>query len=251
MPFEIIYECEKILCVNKPGGLLTQAPSGIDSIEFRIKRYLKGKNPPGPPLKKNPPNPTLQKGGVKAQGSPEYKTYLGVPHRLDRAASGVMIFAKDKRTARYLADRFQRREVRKTYWTLVSGNVSPEQGTWMDFMRKIPDEAKSELVQQSHPDAQLAVLKYQVKQHTNNTSLLEIALETGRSHQIRVQASARGYPILGDAMYGSQIKFGPPSEDQRLRWIALHARQLEVRHPATGEELKLTAEIAEVWNEWL
>ncbi|MGI9516071.1 MAG: RluA family pseudouridine synthase [Pirellulaceae bacterium] len=223
---EIIHETEDWLAVNKPGGLLTQAPSGIDSMEVRVKRYL------------------------ATQQSTPGKVYLGVPHRLDRPATGVMVFAKHKKAARRLAEQFQNRQVEKTYWTLVSGRVEPDSETWIDWMRKIPDEARSEICGENDEGSQRAVLHYRVVRPIADGSLLEIKLETGRSHQIRLQAASRGHPVFGDSLYGSDIAFGPQTNDTRLRQIALHARQLEIVDPATREPVILEAEVPVDWKKF-
>jgi len=226
----VVHETSRILAVCKPGGLLTQSPAGIDSMEVRVRRYLS-----------------------QNQARPG-KVYLGVPHRLDRPASGVMVFAKDKVAARFLAEQFQNRLVKKTYWALVAGTVEPDRGTWTDWMRKVPDEARSEICFASDSGAQSAVLHYRVvESFVRNDAdkkpacLLEIDLETGRSHQIRLQSSSRGYPIDGDDLYQSQQPYGPQTEDMRLRWLALHARQLTVIDPDTESSLDLVADLPEHW----
>ena len=214
---EILYEDGPCLVVNKPSGLLTQSPPGIDSLENRIKAFLKVRE---------------QKPG---------KVYLGVPHRLDRPASGAMVFAKHVRAARRLAEQFEARVVRKVYWACVSGHVAPADGVWRDWVRKVPDEARAEIVAAEVPDAREAVLHYRTLATVPAGSWLEIELETGRMHQIRVQAGSRGHPLWGDALYGSTVAFGKPSADVRLRAIALHARRLEFRHPMTHEPVAVDA----------
>lgn len=114
-------------------------------------------------------------------------------------------------------------------------------------MRKLPDEAKSEICDADHPDAQEAKLKFQVREGDAERTWVEIELETGRTHQIRLQFSNLGHPILGDELYGSKIKFGPESTDFRKRWIALHARSIEFEHPMTKDRLVFDAE---VWEDW-
>jgi 23S rRNA pseudouridine1911/1915/1917 synthase len=114
-------------------------------------------------------------------------------------------------------------------------------------VRKIPDEPRVEVVGQEHPEGKLAVLRYRVLASDESQSWLEIETETGRMHQIRVQAAARSHPVLGDDLYGSRQPFGPPAEDFRLRWIALHARSLRFRHPTSHEILKQTAPLPEPW----
>jgi 23S rRNA-/tRNA-specific pseudouridylate synthase len=92
------------------------------------------------------------------------------------------------------------------------------------------------------------VLHYRTRGHTPHGSWLEIELETGRTHQVRIQAASRGHPVLGDTLYGSQIPFGEPFADERLRAIALHARSLEFRHPMTQELITLTAPLPDAWR---
>jgi 23S rRNA pseudouridine1911/1915/1917 synthase len=219
---EILYQQSPILVVNKPGGLLTQAPPGIDSIEMRIKRHL--------------------------QQSQNAAPYLGVPHRLDRPASGAMVFATDKASTNHLARQFENRSVKKIYWAVVEGHVEPDAGTWTDFMRKILDEARSEMVEENADRAQQAILHYRVRNRFENLSWLEIELETGRTHQIRLQCSHHGYPIIGDNTYGATVAFGPQTIDLRQRWIALHAHQLTLDHPLTNETINIQAPVFEPWR---
>jgi RluA family pseudouridine synthase len=222
---DILYEVGPCLVVNKPPGLLTQAPPGIDSLERRIKTLLKQReNKPG-------------------------RVYLGVPHRLDRPVSGAIVFGIHARAARRLSEQFESRLVEKVYWAVVEGQVTPEQGTWQDYMRKIPEQPRSEILPPTHPEARDAVLHYRVLATGPWGTWLEIQLETGRMHQIRLQASSRGHPVLGDAMYGSRLPFGVQYEDQRLRAIALHARSLRFEHPMTREPLALVAPLGRDWIE--
>ena len=223
-PLEIILEVGPCLVANKPAGLLTQAPPGIDSLEVRMKAFLKERdNKPG-------------------------NIYLGVPHRLDRPVSGAIVFARHARACRRLSDQFAARTVKKIYWAYIEGDVEPESGTWEDHLRKVPDEPRAEIVAPDHPDARPAVLHYRTIGSLRHGSMLEIELETGRMHQIRVQAAGRGHPVLGDAMYGSTIPFGEQHEDHRLRAIALHGRQLEFDHPITHERVAVEAPLPEAWE---
>jgi RluA family pseudouridine synthase len=226
--FDILYEEGPCLAINKPAGLLTQAPRWIDSLERRVKKYL-----------------------AETEGRPE-NGYLGIPHRLDRPVSGVILFGKHSRAAHRLAKQFEKREVRKRYWAIVAGRVEPSAGTWIDFMRKIPDVPRGEMVPEDHPDARKAVLHYTVLQSLTfqhaPATLLEIELETGRMHQIRLQASVRGFPILGDAMYGSTIPFDEHFEEERCRSIALHAISISFCDPMTRKPVTLQAPLPEVWD---
>jgi 23S rRNA-/tRNA-specific pseudouridylate synthase len=211
--------------------------------------------------------------------------YLGVPHRLDRPVSGAIVFAKSAAAARRISRQFEWRRVEKTYWALVEGTVTPSEGTWTDYLKKIAGEPRAVVVDATDPAGRVAILHYRVltvdradgdvtgsssrrprrgldepgsfplgstepenamrPRPADETStgigtyagagthsLLEITLETGRTHQIRVQCASRGHPLLGDALYGSCQSFGPWSADERERRIALHARKLRVwQHP--------------------
>jgi 23S rRNA pseudouridine1911/1915/1917 synthase len=225
--FDLLYEEGPCFVINKPGGVLTQAVPGVDSVEVRIKAFLK-----------------------QREGKTSGDVYLGVPHRLDRPVSGAMVFARNIRATRRLAEQFEGRMVDKLYWALVQGAVPDEEGTWRDFTRKVPDEPRAEIVDRLHPDARLAVLNYRVRQRLGDVTWLEIKLETGRMHQIRLQVAARGFPIVGDAQYGSSRIFGPQTEDWRERWIGLHARLICFRHPMSRERVEVTAPLPQAWSEF-
>jgi RluA family pseudouridine synthase len=223
--FEILYEEGACLAVNKPAGLLTQAPYGIDSLESRVKTYL------------------MEKEGRK---------YLGIPHRLDRPVSGVILFGKHSRATHRLSEQFEKRQINKTYWAVTEGTVQPATGTWVDFVRKIPDKPIAEIIAPINPDAREAILHYTVLDYFEwegkAVTRLEIKLETGRMHQIRLQCSTHGHPILGDATYGSDIPFGNHFDDERCREIALHAHSIAFLNPTTRDPVNLTAPLPTLWN---
>lgn len=229
---DVLYEQKAVLVLNKPGGLLTQAPPGIDSLEWQVRQYLKERE---------------QKAG---------KIYLGVPHRLDRPVSGAIVMVRNVRAAQRISAQLQQQAVTKVYWAVVQGAVEKDAGRWKDWMRKVDGEARSEVVAEGEAGAKHASLSYRCLEswadpHDGGCrSLLEIELETGRTHQIRLQAGSRERPILGDELYGSNVPFGPPEDDQRKRWIALHARRLEFRHPMIDERVKVLAPLPEYWQEF-
>lgn len=220
---DILLESGAVLVMNKPGGLLTQGPPGIDSLELRTKQFLKVRD---------------EKPG---------KVYLGVPHRLDRPVSGVMVVVKNVRAAKRISEQFQKRTVTKKYWAVVSDGLPAKQGTWSDWMRKVPGEARSEIVAETETGAKHAVLHYRVMESSGGLSLLEIELETGRTHQIRLQCGTHGFPIVGDSLYGSKMPFGPQTDDLRQRWIGLHARQLAFVHPISQEAIDQVAPLPKCW----
>jgi 23S rRNA pseudouridine1911/1915/1917 synthase len=221
---DILYDSGPCLVVNKPPGLLTQAPAGIDSLEVRVKAFYRERE---------------QKEG---------NIYLGVPHRLDRPVSGAIVFARHVRAAQRLSTQFENRTVTKVYWAVVEGDVQPDEGTWTDYLHKRHGMAQAIVVPSDDPRGKLAVMNYRVLTRMRTGTWLEVDLETGRTHQIRVQAASRGHPVVGDAQYGSTQPFGEQFDDERLRAIALHARQLGFNHAMTGEAVDIFAPAPPAWR---
>ncbi len=222
--FDILLEDGPVLVVRKPAGIATQAPPGIDSLETRLRAFIRQRE--------------AKVGNF----------YLGIPHRLDRPVTGAMVFARHVRAAQRLSRQFEARTVRKLYWAAVAGRVEPDAGTWTDTLWKVYGHPRTQVVAASHPHGQRAVLHYRTISHHSHGSVLEIELETGRTHQVRIQAASRGYPVLGDEMYGSQLPFGLPCEDLRERQIALHARLLEFDHPMSRKRVSQTAQVDAAWE---
>ncbi len=220
-----------MIAVLKPVGLATQAPPGIESVEQWLRRRL----------------------GRGAGG------YLGVPHRLDRGVSGVVLMAATPRAARKLSRQFERREVVKTYLAVVeppessairSRGEAAETAEWRDFVRKIPEEARSEIVE-PHADA----AREAITQVTHRAAvaapepvrLLELVPLTGRMHQLRLQAASRGLPIVGDELYGGRPLAGG---DPRTRPILLHAWRIAYTDPDTGQRVTVEAPLPDHWPAW-
>jgi 23S rRNA pseudouridine1911/1915/1917 synthase len=234
---QILFEDNHCIAAAKPAGLLTQGvPAGIPTLEAMVKAYLKEKY--------------AKPGNV----------YLGIPHRLDRPVSGVVLFARNSKAAQRLAEQFRDRQVTKIYWGIVEGTIEPIKGVWEDWLRKIQDEARAEKAEPNAVGAKLAVMRYRVLQTlTLNPSpngrgeqdgtLVEFEPRTGRMHQIRLQAALRGHPLWGDSLYGSARSFGPAVELSRDRIIALHARSLTFLHPLRYEPMTLTAPLPASWQE--
>src|SRR3990170_758862 len=221
---EILYDNGPVLVLNKPPGILTQAPAGIDNLEVRVKDFYR------------------QREGK------EGNIYLGLPHRLDRPVSGAIVFARHVRAAQRLATQFENRTVTKVYWAIVEGHVQPDEGTWTDHLHKRHGMAQAIVVPPDDPRGKLAVMHYRVLSHFGGNSWLEVQLETGRTHQIRVQAASRGHPLVGDTQYGATQPFGEQFDDERLRAIALHARQLGFNHPMTNEPVDAIAPLPPAWG---
>lgn len=223
---DLLYNRDGCLVVYKPAGLPTQAPPGIESVETRLRTYFRS----------------------PADGSVE--DYLGMVHRLDRPVSGALLVARRKKIARKLSKQFERRTVRKIYWAVVEGEVAASQESWSDYVRKVPNVARAEIAAPDVPGSQLARSRIQVLKRFPSSTLLEIELETGRYHQIRVQASSRGHAILGDTLYGSSVSIVPPPADPRAVPIALHARELAFDDPTTKERIIVVAKTPDYWRAW-
>jgi RluA family pseudouridine synthase len=216
-PIEILIEDPWFLVVNKPVDLLTQAIDTIPSLQSRLIEQLSSPKLPKP--------------------------FVGIPHRLDRMTSGTVVVARNQRSLRRLCDQFAARTIGKEYLVWVSGQPAM-QGTWEDYLRKIPDQPKAELCDPDQEHAKPANLDFQVLTTRTRScdqveSLLKIRLGTGRMHQIRLQCASRGFPILGDRLYGSLSlwqQVGPSTSGPfREPPMALHAFRLTFHHPKTAE----------------
>ena len=222
-PEQILHDDYHMIAVNKSAPLLTQAPPGILSLEGQVKAYIKV---------------TCEKpAGV----------YLGIPHRLDRPVSGVVVFARNTKAAQRIHAQFEKREVRKVYWAAVEGHLADDAGTWEDWVRKIKDESRTVRAEAGEDGAKLARLDFRVLNRYPGGTLVELAPQTGRMHQLRVQTAWRGHPVLGDVMYGGTRPFGPVWENPRDKVVALHARSLTVDHPVTKERLTFSAPLPNYW----
>ncbi|CAN5551524.1 RluA family pseudouridine synthase [soil metagenome] len=224
-PSLVLFEDHHLLVVNKPAPLLTQAPPMVPCLEAMAKSYLKDKY--------------AKPGGV----------YLAVPHRLDRPVSGVVCFVRNTKAAQRVHRQFEDRTVAKTYWAIAEGEFTGE-GEWVDWIRKLDDEARVEKGIEGEPGAKRAQLHYRVLQALpHQRTLVELSPLTGRMHQLRVQLAWRGHPVLGDELYGSTVPFGPEGERPRDKVIALHARKLLVNHPFSLERLTFVAPAPQYWAE--
>jgi 23S rRNA pseudouridine1911/1915/1917 synthase len=238
----VIREASGVVALWKPPGLATQAPPGIPSAESWLRARLPG-------------------------GS---RGYLGVPHRLDRGVSGVVLFATTPRAARKLSRQFERRQVGKEYRALV---VCPDEAaaeferlaavqaagesagaTWSDLVEKVPDEARGRIVAAGTPGGREAVTIVRLLARLPpRRLLLELKPVTGRMHQLRLQAAARGMPILGDELYGSAERdwagaaAGSGPDDPRTRPLALHSFRIGYDDPDGSDRVTVEAELPACW----
>lgn len=222
---EFLLEDGPVIAVNKPAGMLSQgAPRGAFCLPDYVKAHLKQKyHKPG-------------------------NVYLGVIHRLDRPVTGVVIFSRNSKGAARLAEQFRERQVTKTYLALLESRPAQSEGVLVDYIRKIPEQARSVIEPRETPEAKRAELAYRVLGAYQQYALVEVQPHTGRMHQIRVQFASRGCPIVGDQLYGAQhtLQLSPLRSDYTER-IALHAWKLKFKHPVRYDEIEVTAPLPRDW----
>jgi 23S rRNA pseudouridine1911/1915/1917 synthase len=218
----VLYEDNHLLVIDKPCGLATMGvSSGDDSAVRMAAAYLKSK---------------YRKPG---------NVYLGVVSRLDAVVSGVLVFARTSKAASRLSEQIRKQSVIKRYLALVEGQTPSEPsdvaGRFIKiehFLRKCERLQKVLVVESHAPGSQQAILGLRWIRSFGNRSLVEIDLITGRKHQIRVQLSALGYPVLGDVKYGSTCRASS------LGWaggIGLHCHRVTIQHPTRNESLTIRA----------
>jgi 23S rRNA pseudouridine1911/1915/1917 synthase len=220
-PAVVLFEDAHVVAVFKPAGLPTQAPPGRGpTLEEAVRRHLAPDDP----------------GSV----------YLGTVHRLDRPVSGVVVWAKTQRAARRLSKAFEARRAVKEYWAVVETDGIPpmsNEGVWDDWLTRHSDATGVvRVVAPGAGAARRAVTRYRVEPGARvpeGSAWLRLWPETGRTHQLRAQAAARGRPVWGDAAYGAKQTF--PTG------IALHAYELTFPHPALGRAVVLTAPPPDAW----
>lgn len=207
----IVYEDNHIIVVNKTASEIVQGDkTGDEPLSERLKSYLKVKyNKPG-------------------------NVFIGVTHRLDRPVSGLVVFAKTSKALSRLNAMFQTKEVKKTYWAIVTAAPPQEEGELMHYLVRNEKQNKSYAYDRERPESKRAILHYRLLAHSERYWLLEVDLQTGRHHQIRCQLAKMGCPIKGD------LKYGAPRSNPDAS-ICLHARQIRFIHPVSKELIDLTA----------
>ena len=206
---KIIFEDEHIIVVNKQAGLLSVATDKMepDTLHSRVVDYLKSENE---------------------------RSWAFIVHRLDRETSGVMIFAKNKWHKEYLQEQFANREVHRIYHALVEGRPDKSSGTIQEWL--LEDKfLRVKSVKKNYPQAKEAITHFNLEDNDDFASLLQLTIETGRRHQIRVGLANMGCPVVGDEAHGAT---GNP-----IGRIALHATSLEFLHPETDDPVRFEAPI--------
>jgi 23S rRNA pseudouridine1911/1915/1917 synthase len=195
----IVYDDTHLVVINKPATIPTQADKTKDvSIEELLSK--------------------------------NYNQQIYIIHRLDRVASGLLVFAKNEVTAALLSQQFQNKETTKTYLAIVEHQPPKEYDTPIHFLKKNAKTNTSQVLDIAEKDAKRAELAYILRGASDRYFLLEVELMTGRHHQIRAQLAHIGCPIKGDVKYGAR-------RANKDRSIALHAWKLSFRHPKTGDML--------------
>lgn len=216
----VIYEDNHIIIVNKSSGEIVQGDkTGDTPLVETVRAYIKEKyNKPG-------------------------NVFCGLTHRLDRPVSGVVIFAKTSKALERINNMLKNHEIKKTYWAIVKNPPKQNEGTLVNYLVRNEKQNKSYAYSTEKPNSKRAELNYKVIGKSDNYTLLEVNLITGRHHQIRCQLAAMGCPIKGDLKYG----FDRSNRDGS---ISLHARSVEFTHPVSKELIHVEAPTPEdtLWN---
>ncbi len=210
---EVLYEDNHVLGVKKPANIPVQADNTNDlDLLTSGKKYLKEKyNKPG-------------------------NVYLGLVHRLDRPVGGAMIFAKTSKAASRLSESIRTKQVDKVYYAVLDGVPKKDNGTLIDYLYKNTKTNMVSVTDEAH--GKKSILHYNVLEVKNGKTLVEIHLETGRPHQIRVQFASRNMPLVGDQRYNKNTK--------KVQ-IALWAVSLTFPHPTTKERMTIHSDPPEIW----
>ena len=207
----ILYEDNHIIAVNKNSSEIVQGDkTGDTPLSETLKAYIKEKhNKPG-------------------------DVFLGVTHRLDRPVSGVVLFARTSKALTRLNEMFRDKKIKKTYWAIVKNKPELPQARLEHHLVRNEKQNKSFAYDSPKPDSKQAALSYRTLAQSDNYTLLEIELETGRHHQIRCQLAKIGCPIKGDLKYGF-------ARSNPNGGISLHARSIEFIHPVSKELISIVA----------
>jgi len=210
---DILYEDNHVIAINKTAGDIVQADdTGDEPLDEKVKKYIAKKY--------NKPN----------------GAFLGVVHRLDRPVSGVILFAKTSKALERINTMFKAREMHKTYYAVTRNRPQPEAGNMVHWLVKNPQKNVTKAHDHEVEGAMRAELNYKLVGQVNDYYLIEVDPITGRPHQIRVQLSALGCPIVGDN------KYGYPRGSLR-KSISLHARKLQFIHPVKKEPVAIVAPV--------
>lgn len=209
----VLYEDNHIIIINKAAGEIVQGDkTGDKSLCDTMKQYIKEKY--------------AKPGNV----------FIGLPHRLDRPVSGVVVFAKTSKALERLNGMFRDGNVKKIYWAITKGKPLKAEGEISSWILRNEKMNKSFSYPKEVKGSKHALLSYTLKATSQNYNLIEVELKTGRHHQIRCQLASIGCPIKGDLKYGAQ-RSNPDGS------ISLHARYIEFIHPVSKQLIQVTAPV--------
>lgn len=200
---EVIYEDNQVVVVLKPFNVPTQQDKSEDKdLLSMVKEYIKEK--------------------YNKQG----EAFIGLVQRLDRPTGGIIVFARNSKSASRLSAQIRNGEIDKTYYAVIKGSLRKKKGRLENYLIKDEKQNKVKIATQSEKNAVLAVLDYEILEEKDGLSLVKVNLETGRSHQIRVQFASLGHPLYGDAKYGN-----PENKNAQTQNLALWSGELSFKHP--------------------
>ena len=206
----VLYEDNQIVVVIKPHNV-PSAPDASGDLDMlsRVKAY------------------------IKEEYNKEGEAFIGLVHRLDRPTGGIMVFARNSKSAKRLSEQFQTHAVEKVYYAITHGVVKVKMQHIVNYLKKDEKENIVKIVPMSENGAKKAELVYNYLDDNGTESLLEVKILTGRSHQIRLQLSNFGFPLVGDVKYGK--------EKGRTGALGLWAGKLSFVHPTTKEKMTFLA----------
>ena len=236
IPLDIVYEDDDLAVINKPAGMMVHAGAGATD-DARNRGTLV--------------NALLHHLGSLSRAAGELRP--GIVHRLDKETSGLIVVAKKDDAHRKLSAQFAAREVKKKYVALVHGWVKKDSGTLAQSISR--DRVWRTRMTTRLEGGRTAVTHYRVVRRLDTKfgkfTLLDVKIDTGRTHQIRVHVAAMGHPVVGDTVYGAPRQARGKNAVISLSRNFLHAAELEFRHPRTGETVALKSELPEELREFL
>jgi len=223
LSLDILFEDNHLIIVNKPAGMLVQwdkerVTKPLEEIARDYLREKKGKEPDG-------------------------AVYIGLPHRIDRPTSGIVILCRTSKSLERMCDLFSNKNIHKTYWAIIEKGDLPKEGHWVHYLRKYENHNKSYVSDVDKPLHKRAELKYKIVAELDNFMMAEVELMTGRHQQIRAQFAHHGFPIRGDVKYG----YKRINDDG---YFDLHSKYVNFIHPVSKEEIFIDAPLRadKIWQ---